>query len=88
MSSTSVGRVRWIVDALLFGETILNYLDYNTLSVLAPHLSDELGMTNIEYARVSMAFQVAYLISFACGCGGWVIDKLGVRWGFLQAQSP
>ena len=79
MSSTSVGRVRWIVAALLFGETILNYLDYNTLSVLAPHLSDELGMTNIEYARISMAFQVAYLISFACG--GWVIDKLGVRWG-------
>jgi ACS family hexuronate transporter-like MFS transporter len=69
---------------LLFGETILNYLDLQTLSVLAPTLSREMGLTDIRYANVTQAFQVAYLITFVLG--GWVIDKLGVRWGLALSM--
>lgn len=79
MSSKSVGRIRWIIAGLIFIETVLNYLDLQTLSVLAPTLTKEMGMSNIQYSKIAQAFQIAYLITFTMG--GWVIDKLGVRWG-------
>lgn len=79
MNINSVGRVRWIIAGLLFLETILNYLDLQTLSVLAPTLSKEMGLSNVQYATIAQAFQFAYLITFTLG--GWVIDRLGVRWG-------
>jgi ACS family hexuronate transporter-like MFS transporter len=79
MPSGPHGRVRWIIAALLFGETILNYLDLQTLSVLAPQLTQDLGLSNVEYARIGEVFQAAYLVSFIIG--GWIIDRIGVRLG-------
>jgi ACS family hexuronate transporter-like MFS transporter len=79
MEKPAAGRIRWIIAALLFGETILNYLDLQTLSVLAPQLTKQLGLSNVQYAQIGEAFQVAYLIAFILG--GWIIDKIGVRWG-------
>ena len=73
------GKFRWIIALLLFGETVLNYLDLQTLSVLAPTLTKELSLNNIQYAEIAQAFQLAYFVTFILG--GWVIDKLGVRWG-------
>ena len=79
MENPAAGRIRWIIAVLLFGETILNYLDLQTLSVLAPQLTKQLGLSNVQYAQIGEAFQVAYLIAFILG--GWIIDKIGVRWG-------
>lgn len=79
LSPQAVGRIRWIIAAFLFIETVLNYLDLQTLSVLAPTLTKEMGLTDVQYAHIAQAFQLAYLITFLLG--GWVIDKLGVRWG-------
>ncbi len=79
MTRNRMGRVRWIIAGLLFGETILNYLDLQTLSVLAPQLEKELGLTSGQYAQVGEVFQLAYLLSFLAG--GWVIDRIGARWG-------
>lgn len=79
LSCKNVGRIRWIVAAFLFVETILNYLDLQTISVLAPKLTKEIGLSNVQYADIVLAFQVAYLITFTLG--GWVIDRLGIRWG-------
>lgn len=72
-------NLRWVIAALLFGETILNYLDMQSLAVLAPELSKQIGLTDVQYARVGEAFQLAYLLSFLVG--GWIIDRVGVRWG-------
>ena len=33
----------------------------------------------MQYAQIGEAFQAAYLVSFILG--GWIIDKIGVRWG-------
>lgn len=84
MNSAHVGRVRWLIAILLFGETILNYLDLQTLSVVAPELTKAIGMTDLQYSHIAMAFQFAYLFSFIVG--GWVIDKLGVRWGLFLSM--
>lgn len=80
-----LGRVRWVIAGLLFVETVLNYLDLQTLSVLAPTLTREMGLSNIQYANIAQAFQVAYLITFIAG--GWLIDRLGVRWGLALSIS-
>jgi len=80
-TENSGGRVRWLIAALLFGETVLNYLDLQTLSVVAPELTKAIGLTNVQYSHIAEAFQIAYLFSFVVG--GWIIDKLGVRLGLF-----
>jgi len=71
--------LRWVIAFLLFCETLLAYLDLQELSVLAPILEKQLGMTASKYAFVAQGFLAAYTITFLLG--GRVIDRLGVRWG-------
>ena len=71
---------RWLMIALAFFATAINYLDRQTLSVAAPVLIDQFHMSNTAYARVIFAFMLAYTI--ANGISGPVIDRLGTRLGF------
>ena len=64
---------------LLLGSTTLNYVDRQVLSVLAPRLRDEFGMSNEQYAWVVNAFMIAYAISLPLA--GWVLDRIGVGRG-------
>lgn len=70
-------RFRWAVVALLFLLSVINYLDRQTLSVLAPSLIDKLGMSHQHYSYVVTLFLVAYTVSFAV-CG-WLLDRFGPR---------
>src|SRR6266568_1214599 len=70
--------LRWVIAFLMFAETLLAYLDLQELSVLAPVLGKQIGMTTSQYAFVTQGFLVAYTITFILG--GRVIDRLGVRW--------
>ena len=73
------GRLRWGIAALLFFSTVINYIDRQTLSVLAPHLKTEFGWTNADFAWIVIAFRVAY------GGGqvlsGPLLDRMGTRLG-------
>ena len=71
---------RWLMVALVFLATLINYLDRQTLSVLAPVLRAEFGMSNVDYSRVVSAFMVAYTIMN--GVSGPLIDRLGTRLGY------
>ncbi len=73
-------RLRWWIIALVCVGTILNYLARNSLGVLAPQLTQELGFTTQQYSYVVAAFQVAYTIMQPI-CG-WVIDSLGLKVAF------
>ena len=53
-------RLRWWIVALVCVGTILNYLARNSLGVLAPQLTQELGFTTQQYSWVVAAFQLAY----------------------------
>jgi ACS family hexuronate transporter-like MFS transporter len=66
--------------ALAFAATVINYLDRQTLSVVAPVLRKELGFGDIEYSRIVFAFMLAYTISN--GLSGPLIDRLGTRRGY------
>src|SRR5690606_6710171 len=63
--------------ALLFFATVINYIDRQTLSVLAVQISDELGLSNIEYAQILQAFLICYAAMYIVW--GVLIDRWGTR---------
>ena len=48
-------RRAWVLCGLLFFATALSFLDRQVLSVLAPQLTREFGMSNAAYSRVVVA---------------------------------
>jgi ACS family hexuronate transporter-like MFS transporter len=72
------GRLRWAILALLFAATVLNYVDRQTLSILASQVQKDLGIDDAGYARIVQYFLIAYAISYIGA--GWVTDKLGAKW--------
>jgi len=63
----------------LFFATALSFLDRQVLSVLAPQITAEFGMSNTLYARVVFAFVLSYTVMFALG--GRLMDAVGTRLG-------
>ena len=53
-------RGRWLVAGLLFLVTLINYVDRQVFSILAPDLQDEIGWSELDYGRIVIAFQVSY----------------------------
>jgi len=75
------GRFRWVIVALLFLATTVNYIDRQVLGILATPLEKEIGWSEAEYGLIVTAFQAAYaigLIGF-----GRLIDWLDTRIGYL-----
>ena len=68
---------RWWIVALLFGAAVLNYVDRQTLSALAPTIQGDLQMDDCDYANVVNIFLVAYTIAYLIS--GRVADKMGTR---------
>ncbi len=81
--TTTISRVRWVVCGLLFCATTINYMDRQILGLLAGTLQKEIGWNEIEYARIVIAFQAAYALSYA-GFGR-LIDVIGARNGYSLA---
>jgi ACS family hexuronate transporter-like MFS transporter len=71
--------------SLVFLATAINYLDRQTLSVVAPLLIDQFHMSNQEYSRVVFAFMLAYTIMNAVS--GPLIDRLGTRVGYALTAA-
>lgn len=72
-------RFRWVVAGLLFSASALNFFDRQVLSVLAPQITAELRMSNVDYGAAVSAFTLAYGLMFTVG--GRIIDHLGTRLG-------
>ena len=71
--------LRWAIGALLFTSTVINYLDRQTLSILAPFLKVDFHWTNTDYAAIVIAFRIAYSLGQTV-CGR-LIDRVGTRRG-------
>jgi len=74
-----IPSLRWWIGGLLFASTVINYIDRQTLSVLAPYLQLEYHWTNTDYAKLAIAFRVAY--SLGQSAFGKMIDRIGTRRG-------
>jgi len=75
-----IPHLRYVIAALLFLATMINYTDRLALSVVSPFLRQEFGMTEQDYGDVVFFFMTAYAIFYALS--GPIIDRLGTRRGF------
>ena len=77
------GNVRWIICALLFFATTINYIDRQIIGILKPMLQEDLGWTEVDYGNIVFWFQCAYAIGLlACGP---LIDRFGSKLGYAGA---
>ena len=72
-----IPHLRWWIAGLLFFSTVINYVDRQTLSVLAPVLGRDLGISDIQYANILTAFLAAYTVMYVGS--GFLVDRLGTR---------
>ena len=77
------GNWRWIICGLLFFAATFNYIDRQVIAILKPTLQQDLHWSELDYAHIILAFQLAYAIGYLVM--GRVIDWLGTRKGFTLA---
>ncbi|MBA3763035.1 MAG: MFS transporter, partial [Chthoniobacterales bacterium] len=73
----------WLICALLFFATTINYVDRQVLGLLKQTLQGELRWSEIDYSNVAFAFTTAYAIGLVLV--GRLTDRLGTRKGFSLA---
>ena len=73
-------RYRWLICALLFFATTVNYIDRQILSLLKPILDEELKWTNTQFGEVNAAFQASYAVGLLGF--GYLIDRFGTKLGY------
>jgi MFS transporter, ACS family, hexuronate transporter len=79
-ASARTTHFRWVICALLFFASTINYIDRMVLSILAPQLQHTMGWSEIQYGYIVLAFQAAYAIGLLF-IGG-IIDRIGTRLGY------
>jgi ACS family hexuronate transporter-like MFS transporter len=83
MEDIARDRRRWAILGLLFSITVINFIDRQTLSVLAPKLKEHFQFNSTQYGRIVAAFQFGMMTAeFPMGI---MMDRLGARFGFSFA---
>ncbi|HEY9000823.1 MAG TPA: MFS transporter [Mucilaginibacter sp.] len=75
------GNYRWVICALIFFATTINYLDRAVISLLKASISKDLSWDDGDYANVEIAFKIAYSIGLLYA--GRLIDRLGTKMGYF-----
>jgi len=80
----AIGNYRWVICALLFLSTTINYMDRQVIGYLQPLFSKPkseggLGWSSVDYGNIISWFTFFYagVTVFA----GWFIDKIGTKLG-------
>ncbi len=77
------GQRRWVILALLFAITVINFIDRQTLSVLAPVIREIFHLSNAQYGRIVAALQFGMMSGeFPMG---YLMDRWGTRLGLSIA---
>src|SRR5258708_5943611 len=75
-------RLRWFLVGWITVSTILNYMDRQTLSIVAPFLRDEFNLSNQQYSNIVTAFLISYTVMYTVG--GRFVDWIGDRVGMAS----
>ncbi|HEY1647000.1 MAG TPA: MFS transporter [Terracidiphilus sp.] len=81
-SSADLSR-RWVVLGLLCAITVINFIDRQTVSVLAPVIKQSFHLSNGAYGRIVAAFQFGMMSGELPM--GWLMDRIGCRLGLFAA---
>ena len=79
-----IRNLRWYICGVLCLAAVINLVDRQVLSILAPDLQRQIGWTEIGYARIVMAFQIAYATMMMAS--GWISDRIGTRLSYSLAM--
>jgi MFS transporter, ACS family, hexuronate transporter len=80
-----VPHLRWWIGGLLFASTVINYIDRQTLALLAPFLTQDYHWSHTDYANLLISFRIAYAVG-QTACGRF-IDRVGTRRGLSISVS-
>ncbi len=80
MKPQGIAGLRWWIAGLIFLATLINFVNRLTISVLAPVITEQLHLSNLQFAGITNAFLVAYTLSQALS--GRLYDRVGNRRGF------
>jgi ACS family hexuronate transporter-like MFS transporter len=72
-----IPRLRWVIGALLLLASILNYVDRQALSILAPTIQADLKISDAQYGNIVSFFLLAYTIAYLVS--GRIVDRIGTR---------
>ena len=75
-----ISGLRWWIAGLIFLATLINFVNRLTISVLAPVITEQLKLTNLEFASITNSFLIAY--TFSQAISGKLYDRVGNRRGF------
>jgi ACS family hexuronate transporter-like MFS transporter len=78
-----VSRYRWMICALLFFATTVNYVDRQVLGILSKDLKIAIGWTEVDYGNIVAAFSAAYALGLLLA--GRLMDRIGTRVGYALA---
>src|SRR5439155_10632913 len=78
-ATRALPSLRWWIVGILFASTVINYIDRQTLSLIAPYLKLECHWTNTGYANIVIAFGVAYSVGQTLL--GRLMDRTGTSRG-------
>lgn len=80
MEKQKIVGYRWVVCALLFFATTINYIDRQVIGLLKPNLEVEFHWTEVEYGYLVMAFAAMYSLGYLVF--GGIIDRIGSKIGY------
>ncbi|WP_026632896.1 MFS transporter [Dyadobacter alkalitolerans] len=80
MEKSKIGNYRWVICALLFFATTINYIDRQILGLLKPTLEVEFNWTETDYANIVMVFAGCYALGYIIF--GNFIDRIGSKLGY------
>lgn len=83
LARPALTRRRWLLLALLFCIIVVNFMDRQTLAMLAPILRSVFHLSNTAYGRIVAALQFGMMSGeFPMG---WLMDRVGARLGLTAA---
>jgi ACS family hexuronate transporter-like MFS transporter len=80
-----IANLRWWIAALLFASMVINYVDRQTISALAPVFKERYEWTDADFAWLLISFRVGYTIMQAVA--GRLLDWLGTRRGLAWSVT-
>lgn len=80
-----VGNYRWLICAMLFMATTINYIDRQVIGLLKPVLEVEFQWTEVDYGYIVMAFAGMYALGYIIF--GSFIDRVGTKVGYAVSVA-